>query len=61
MEESEFPLEHYKNIGELFIRHLKPGKRPIEDSYVVSPVDGVFTQFGSVKNMVLVIGKSYSF
>ena len=60
MEESEFPLEHYKNIGELFIRHLKPGKRPIEDSYVVSPVDGVLSQFGSVENMIQAKGKSYS-
>jgi len=39
MEEAEYPLEHYRNIGELFIRHLKPGVRPIADSEIVSPVE----------------------
>ena len=37
MEESEFPLSHYRNIGELFIRRLKPGARPVADSEIVSP------------------------
>ena len=35
MEESEYPLSHYRNIGELFIRRLKPGARPIADSEIV--------------------------
>ena len=38
MEESEYPLKHYANIGELFIRRLKPGMRPIADSEIVSPL-----------------------
>ncbi|WP_295859509.1 archaetidylserine decarboxylase [uncultured Fibrobacter sp.] len=47
MAESEYPLSHYKNIGELFIRRLKPGARIIDNAEVVSPVDGVLSQTGT--------------
>jgi phosphatidylserine decarboxylase len=47
MAESEYPLSHYKNIGELFIRRLKPGARIIDSAEVVSPVDGVLSQTGT--------------
>lgn len=60
MEESEFPLEHYKNLAELFIRRLKPGARPIADSEIVSPVDGVLSQTGPVENMIQAKGKTYT-
>ena len=60
MQEAEFPLEHYKNISELFIRHLKEGARPIANSEVVSPVDGVLSQSGPVENMIQAKGKTYT-
>lgn len=63
MEESEFPLEHYANIGELFIRKLKPGMRPIADSEVVSPVDGVLSQtatFDDKQELIQAKGKTYT-
>jgi phosphatidylserine decarboxylase len=63
MEESEFPLSHYRNIGELFIRRLKPGARPIADSEIVSPVDGVLSQtatFDERQELIQAKGKTYT-
>lgn len=63
MEESEYPLEHYANIGELFIRHLKPGARPIADTEIVSPVDGVLSQtatFDEKQELIQAKGKTYT-
>lgn len=63
MDESEYPLEHYANIGELFIRHLKPGMRPIADAEIVSPVDGVLSQtatFDEKQELIQAKGKTYT-
>lgn len=63
MEESEYPLEHYANIGELFIRRLKPGARPIADAEIVSPVDGVLSQtavFDDKPRLIQAKGKTYT-
>jgi phosphatidylserine decarboxylase len=63
MEESEYPLSHYRNIGELFIRRLKRGARPIADSEIVSPVDGVLSQtgvFDENQKLIQAKGKYYT-
>ena len=63
MDESEFPVDHYANIGELFIRRLKPGMRPIADSEIVSPVDGVLSQtatFDEKQELIQAKGKTYT-
>lgn len=63
MEESEYPLSHYRNIGELFVRRLKPGARPIADSEIVSPVDGVLSQtgvFDENQKLIQAKGKYYT-
>ena len=63
MEESEYPLSHYRNIAELFIRHLKPGARPIANANVVSPVDGHLSQTGILNEegvMIQAKGKTYT-
>ena len=64
MAEAEYPLSHYKNIGELFIRRLKPGMRPVADAEIVSPVDGVLSQTGTFdgdeQNLIQAKGKTYS-
>lgn len=63
MEESEYPLSHYRNLGELFIRRLKPGARPIADSEIVSPVDGVLSQtgvFDENQKLIQAKGKYYT-
>jgi phosphatidylserine decarboxylase len=53
----------YENFSALFIRPLKPGIRPIDDSALVSPVDGRVVQFGLVKNrkIEMVKGHDYEF
>ena len=64
MSEAEYPLNHYKNIGELFIRKLKPGMRPVADAEVVSPVDGVLSQTGTFdddsQTLIQTKGKTYT-
>ena len=55
-------IEEYKHFNDFFTRALKNGSRPISDSKVVSPVDGVVSQFGSIKEALIVQakGKKYS-
>lgn len=60
MSEAEHDLDYYANLGELFIRRLMPGARPISDSTVVSPVDGVLSQTGMNSQMLQAKGKTYS-
>lgn len=60
MDEAEFPIEHYRTVGELFTRRLKPGARPIADG-IVHPVDARLTQVGRIHDGILIQckGKSY--
>jgi phosphatidylserine decarboxylase len=44
--EAEKPVDSYVTLGDFFIRHLKPGARPIASTPLVSPVDGTLTQAG---------------
>lgn len=64
MSEASRPLSGYANIGELFVRELLPGKRPVAESEVVSPVDGRESQTGSLEGpdaeMIQAKGKTYS-
>lgn len=64
MAESEYPLAHYKNIGELFIRKLREGARPVDGAEIVSPVDGVLSQTGTFddgkQELIQAKGKTYS-
>lgn len=54
-------LDEYPSIGHFFIRDLREGLRPIE-SDLVSPVDGVLRNYGTVTGGRLeqIKGKSYS-
>jgi len=58
------PLEQYANVHELFVRELIPTARPIADSEVVSPVDGVLSQWGILdtpeQQMIQAKGRTYS-
>jgi phosphatidylserine decarboxylase len=55
-------IDEYKHFNDFFTRALKDGSRPISDSKVVSPVDGVVSQYGSIKESLIVQakGKKYS-
>ena len=55
-------IDEYKHFNDFFTRALKDGSRPISDSKVVSPVDGVVSQYGNIKESLIVQakGKKYS-
>ena len=62
LSEAELPVESYKTIGELFMRKLKPGARPIANAPVVHPADAVVTEGGTIEGGTLIQakGKTYS-
>ena len=55
-------IDEYKHFNDFFTRALKDGSRPISDSKLVSPVDGVVSQFGGIRESMIVQakGKEYS-
>lgn len=54
--------ENYRCFNDFFIRHLKPGCRPIAQADIVSPVDGFVSELGIIeKGQVLQAkGRYYS-
>lgn len=58
---SEATESKYRSIGELFVRELKAGSRPV-GAEPVSPVDGTLRNFGPIQNGELpqIKGKNYS-
>ncbi|WP_053367213.1 phosphatidylserine decarboxylase [Bacillus sp. FJAT-27245] len=63
-EEMETPLAEFPTLHDLFIRKLKPGSRPVDQGEfsVVSPVDAVIEDIGTIKpnSEMEVKGKIYS-
>lgn len=55
------PLHEYPSIGDFFTRDLREGLRPIE-SDLVSPVDGVLRNYGTIENgrVEQIKGKTYT-
>lgn len=49
LDEAEKSLFDYKSIGDLFVRHLKPGVRPLGKDWAVNPADSKLTQMGRIK------------
>ncbi|MCM3743571.1 archaetidylserine decarboxylase [Sporosarcina luteola] len=49
-EEAEFPIDQYDSLQAYFTRNLKKGSRPIDrrPNTLISPVDGVVTEFGTI-------------
>lgn len=62
LDEAEFPIEKYESLGEFFIRRLKPGIRPIGETWAVHPADSVITQAAPIENgkLIQAKGKTYS-
>lgn len=63
MAEAEKELAEYNSIGDLFIRRLKPGLRPIDqEASIVHPSDSKLTQCHPVlgDELIQAKGKSYS-
>ena len=61
LSEAEFPIDHYRTIGELFTRKLKPGVRPI-GAGVVHCADAFVSEAGSIEHQTLIQakGKQYT-
>lgn len=61
--EAELPLSEYDSFGELFVRRLKKGTRPIDHSSdaIVSPVDGCVSSCGVIDNMQLIQAKGINY
>jgi phosphatidylserine decarboxylase len=59
-EEASLSLDDYHSLGEFFIRDLRPDARPIGNG-IVSPVDGVLSEFGLITagHAVQVKGRKY--
>jgi len=54
-------INEYKHFNDFFTRALKADSRPISDSKIVSPVDGVVSQFGSIEESLIVQAKGKKF
>ena len=63
MSEAVQPLWSYPTFNAFFTRHLKPGSRPIdsEPNTIVSPVDGIVGQFGTIRGEQLIQAKGMNF
>lgn len=57
LDASEEMAENYETFNHFFIRHLKPGCRPLEQADIVSPVDGFISEIGSITDGKLVQAK----
>jgi len=55
-------IEDYTNFNDFFTRALKPNLRPISESEIISPVDGVVSQAGIIKESQIfqAKGRQYS-
>lgn len=51
--------EDYACFNDFFIRHLKPGCRPIANAAVVSPVDGCVSEIGAIQQGMLLQAKKH--
>ena len=64
LEDAEKAIEDYGSLNEFFTRRLKQGMRPIneEAKSLVSPVDGVITGIGPIKDgqLINVKGQDYT-
>ncbi|MBC7419759.1 MAG: phosphatidylserine decarboxylase [Bdellovibrio sp.] len=62
LNEVEFPIEKYDSLGEFFIRRLKPGLRPLGQTWALNPADAVITQAAVMTDgkLIQAKGKTYS-
>ena len=55
-------ITEYEHFNDFFTRSLRADSRPISDSKLISPVDGVVSQSGKIENSIILQakGKKYS-
>jgi phosphatidylserine decarboxylase len=61
LEEAEKAYTEYPSIGDFFVRRLKPGIRPIGDSWAVHPADSKITQAAPIDNGTLIQAKGLTY
>jgi phosphatidylserine decarboxylase len=57
LDEAERPLSSYESFDDFFTRRLKPGARSLANAPLVSPVDGVVSQYGPIEHGQLIQAK----
>jgi phosphatidylserine decarboxylase len=61
LDDAEHPIEKYESLGEFFIRRLKPGIRPVANSWAVHPSDSVITQAATIHAGKLIQAKDKTY
>lgn len=61
MNEAEKPLLEYKSLNELFTRRLRPGVRPLSESFCVHPADSRISQLGIIEKGSLLQAKGITY
>lgn len=61
LSEAEHPIEHYKSLGDFFVRQLKPGIRPLGQTWALHPADSVITQAAKMKEGKLIQAKNKTY
>ena len=54
-------ISDYTHFNDFFTRALKPQARPISESPIISPVDGVVSQAGQIKDSQILQAKGHHF
>jgi phosphatidylserine decarboxylase len=54
-------ISDYAHFNDFFTRALKPEARPISESAIISPVDGVVSQAGQIKDSKILQAKGHHF
>ena len=58
LDEAELSYEQYPSLGEFFVRKLKPGLRPLGQTWALHPADSVITQAAVIREGQLVQAKN---
>ena len=61
LDEAEFSYDQYPSLGEFFVRKLKPGLRPLGNSWAVHPADSVITQAAVIQDGQLIQAKNKTY
>jgi phosphatidylserine decarboxylase len=61
LDEAEKSFAEYQNLNAFFTRRLKPGLRPLADTYFIHPADSRMTQFGLIENNTLIQAKGLEY
>ncbi len=61
LDEAEFEIGKYPSLGEFFVRKLKPGLRPLGETWVLHPADAMITQAGKISSGQLIQAKNKTY